>query len=79
MTDFQDLEHYFKYHPVATEGRKIAHDAINGAALEFAKTVLAHVQDEDCRKMAFFAIQQARMFANQGATIDELKISGDLI
>ena len=75
--DFNDLEHYFKYHPVATDSRKIAHHAINEAALKFARTVFAHVQDEDCRKMAFFAIQQARMFANQGATMDELKLQKD--
>jgi hypothetical protein len=72
--DFNNLEHYFKYHPVASDSRKIAHHAINEAALKFAKTVLAQVQDEECRKMAFFAIQQARTFANQGATMDELKL-----
>lgn len=69
------IEDYFKYHPVATENRKSCHDAINQAALEFAKTVGTAVADKDCRKMAFFAIQQARMFANQGATIDELEIT----
>ena len=26
---------------------------------------------EDCQKIAFFAIQQARMFANQGITVDK--------
>lgn len=66
------IEDYFKYHPPVTEARKAAHDAINKAALEFAKAVEANVVDEKCGEMAFFAIQQARMFANQGITIDEL-------
>ncbi len=69
------VEEYFKYHPPLTDERKAKHNAINEAALAFAKAVNASVDDEDCRKMAFFAIQQARMFANQGATIDELKQS----
>ena len=67
------IEEYFKYHPPTTDERKWAHDAVNMAALDFAKIIETRVQDEDCKKMAFFAIQQARMFANQGITIDELK------
>lgn len=65
-------EEYFKYHPPITDERKLAHDAINKAALAFALEVEKQVQDEDCRKFAMFAIQQARMFANQGITVDEL-------
>lgn len=66
------VEEYFKYHPPVTESRKAAHNAVNEAALAFAKVVEANVVDEKCGEMAFFAIQQARMFANQGITIDEL-------
>ena len=66
------IEEYFKYHPPLTDTRKAAHNAVNEAALAFAKTVEENVVDEDTKKMAFFAIQQARMFANQGITIDEL-------
>lgn len=72
MNNQISIDEYFKYHPPTTDERKIAHDAINRAALAFAKEVEANVQDEDCRKFAFFAIQQARMFANQGITVDEL-------
>lgn len=67
------IEDYFKYHPPTTEERKAKHNAINEAALAFAKIVEAEVLDEETKKMSFFAIQQARMFANQGATIDELR------
>lgn len=66
------LEEYFKYHPPLTQERKDAHDAINKAALAFAQVIQVNVKDEDCRKMAIFAVQQARMFSNQGITIDEL-------
>ena len=66
------IEEYFKYHPPITEERKKAHNAINEAALAFAKVVEANVAEEKCKDQTFFAIQQARMFANQGITIDVL-------
>jgi len=66
------IEEYFKYHPPTTDARKQAHNAINDAALAFAKVVVDNVEDDDCQKFAIFAIQQARMFSNQGITIDEL-------
>ena len=66
------IEDYFKYHPPTTPERIAAHNTVNEAALTFAKTVEENVEDDDCRKMSFFAIQQARMFANQGITVAEL-------
>ena len=66
------IEEYFKYHPPITEERKQAHNAVNEAALTFAKVVEANVLEAKCKDQTFFAIQQARMFANQGITIDEL-------
>ena len=66
------IEEYLKYHPPTTEERKEKHNDINNAALAFAQVVDNCVKDEDCKKMTFFAIQQARMFANQGVTVDEL-------
>ncbi len=66
------IEEYFKYHPPATEYRIERHNAINAVALEFAKQIVDCVEDEECKKMALFAVQQARMFANQGITVDEL-------
>jgi hypothetical protein len=73
MSDRLPIDEYFKYHPPLTEERKVIHDAINEAALSFAKVLDESVLDEETKKMAFFSIQQARMFANQGATIDELR------
>lgn len=66
------LEEYFRYHPPKTEDRKEKHNAVNDAALQFAKVIDSSVMDEDCKKMAIFAVQQARMFANQGITVDSL-------
>jgi hypothetical protein len=67
------IEEYFSYHPPTTQARVLKHDRINAAALELARVIQDSVADEDCGKMALFAIQQARMFANQGVTVDELK------
>ncbi len=67
------IEEYFRYHPPTTIERKRKHKRINSLALEFAKAIDVEVKDEDCKKMAMFAIQQARMFANQGITVDELE------
>lgn len=72
MNNKLPIEEYFKYHPPITEERKRRHNMINEMALLFAQTVDDCVEDEDCKKMAMFAIQQARMFSNQGVTIDEL-------
>lgn len=66
------LEEYFRYHPPKTEERKEKHNAVNEAALQLAKIIDSVVVDEDCKKMAIFAVQQARMFANQGITVDSL-------
>jgi hypothetical protein len=67
------IEEYFRYHPPQTAERKASHEAINTAALDFAKIIEANVKDEDCSKMAYFAVQQARMLANQGITVDEIR------
>lgn len=67
------IEEYFKYHPPLTDERISAHNQINEAALNFAKVVNSLVQNEESKKAAFLAIQQAKMFANQGATLDELE------
>lgn len=69
------IEEYFKYHPPTTEARKAKHNIINKAALELASAIDNNVEDEECKRMAFFAVQQARMFANQGATVDELRLN----
>lgn len=66
------LEQQFKYHPPKTEERRQKHDRINKAALEFARVVVESVEDEETKNYAIFAIQQARMFANQGITVDEV-------
>jgi hypothetical protein len=66
------ISEYFKYHPPLTESRKAKHEQANKLALAFAEFVEANISDDSCKQMAFFAIQQARMFANQGITVDEL-------
>lgn len=71
------LIEYFRYHPPKTEERKRAHEEINAAAYGFARVIDDFVQDEECLKMAMYAIQQARMFGNQGATVDELRAQND--
>jgi hypothetical protein len=69
------LDDWFKYHPPTTPARIAAHDAVNAAARAFAEVILIHTQDQQCRQFAVFAVQQARMFANQGITVDELLIT----
>jgi hypothetical protein len=66
------IEEYFKYHPPLTPERVNKHDRINHACLNLAKLIDANVVDEECKKMALFALQQCRMFSNQGITLDEL-------
>lgn len=72
MIDEKDIDVWFTYHPPTTEERKAKHLAINEGAKAFAKVILANVKDTRCRELAFYAIQQARMLANQGATVDEI-------
>lgn len=69
------IEEYFCYHPPKTKDRKRKHDRINAIALEFAQIVNCEIQDEQTKLFAIFAIQQARNFANQGITVDELRSS----
>lgn len=71
------IEEYFKYHPPTTEERKNKHNLVNEAALNFAQIIDDCVQDIDCKKMAMFAVQQARMFSNQGITVDELRMKNE--
>ena len=67
------ITEYFKYHPPTTPERVAAHNAVNDGALVFALIIEENVSNLDCLKQAYFAVQQARMFANQGITVDELQ------
>lgn len=67
------IEEYFRYHPPTTQERKDKHNRINEVALEFAKAVDELIEDQQTKACAIFAIQQARMLANQGITVDEIK------
>lgn len=67
------IEEYFKYHPPQTDERKKKHETINEHSLKLASLINDVVKDSECKRMAIFAVQQARMFANQGITVDELK------
>ena len=66
-----DIEEYFKHHP-PDEFRKKLHKKVNDAALEFAKVIMETVNNPRMKFTAINQIQQARMFANQGITIDDL-------
>lgn len=67
-----NLEEYFRYHPLQTEQRINNHNKVNEEALEFARVIFSCVKNERLRNNALDAIQQARMFANQGITVDSL-------
>lgn len=67
------IDDYFKYHPSTTEERIQKHKLINKIILEAAHIIDESVGDEKCKEYAFFALQQARMFANQGVVVDELR------
>lgn len=69
------VEEYFNYHPPLTDEQKAKHELINKTAFEFAK-LIEQINDPFCKQAAFSAILQAKMFTNQGITIDSLK-SGD--
>ena len=71
MNDQLPIEEYFRYHPPSPE-RQLQHDKINQAALALAQAIDVLVQDPSCRQMALANVQQARMFANQGLTVDWL-------
>lgn len=66
------IEEYFRYHPPTTQERKDKHDLINTKALQLALAIDQSVADPQCKQFAIFAVQQARMFANQGITVDDL-------
>ncbi len=68
------IEEYFRYHPPTPGSDRIRkHDRINQLALEFAKAIDVEIEDPQCKQFAVFAVQQARMFANQGITVDEVR------
>lgn len=71
------IKEYFTYHPPQTEERKAKHESINEKCLELALLIDETIKDEDCKKNALFSLQQSRMFANQGITIDELQEIGE--
>lgn len=68
-----NIKELFTYHPVQTEERKQKHDLINTSFLKLAEIIVDSIEDEDILKMCIFSLQQARMFANQGITLDEIK------
>jgi hypothetical protein len=67
------LEEYFKYHPPKTQERIDKHDLVNKKCLELFQIINKTVENEEIVKLCFYSLQQLRMFANQGITIDELK------
>lgn len=66
------IEEYFRYHPPKSQERIDAHNAINNAALEFAKVIQQHVTDEQLLSSAIQSVQYARMISNQAITVQEV-------
>lgn len=67
------IEEYFTYHPPTTQKRIDKHNKTNDIYFKIAKYLNKIIENEDCLKMSLMMLQQSRMFANQGITIDELK------
>lgn len=66
------IEFYFEYHPPTTQKRKDQHSLVNKASLDYAKVILANVENEEAQALIINAIQQARMLANQYITVEEI-------
>jgi hypothetical protein len=68
------IEEYFRYHPPVPGSDRIRkHDLINKTTLELAKIIDTEIKDPTTRQYAIFALQQCRMFANQGITVDDIE------
>lgn len=67
------LSEYFKYHPLMSPERIEKHAELNAAALEFAQILFKVCDNSRMRHLALDCIQQARMFGNQGITLDDIK------
>jgi len=66
-----NIKDYFKYHP-PTEERQKKHQQWNDKCMELALLLDELVEEPKCKDMCLFALQQCRMFGNQGITFDEL-------
>jgi len=66
------LKDQFTYHPPKTKHRIACHEEINRVALYFATIITENVKDPRFQEKAIDLVQQARMFANQGITFDDL-------
>lgn len=64
----------FKYHPAKSKERIEKHNQVNDAAQTFALVIFDCVKNERLCQSAIDLVQQARMFANQGITYDEIGI-----
>ena len=60
-----DIEDRFRYHAPTEEARR-RHEAITEASIAFAKTVRDNVPHSRGQALALTAIEEARMWANQG-------------
>lgn len=73
------LTQMFKYHPPKTETRIEAHEAVNKAALEFARTCFIYIHDPEQLLEVVSEIKTARMKANQYITYQEILEAENLI
>lgn len=72
------IEDQFKYHPPVSVTRQVKHDIVNQAALAFALKIGDAIPCYDPLYQTILnSIQQARMFANQSITYQELQKEQD--
>jgi hypothetical protein len=70
------VANYFDHPAPKTEERKKAHAAVNSACQQAMDTIADNCNDVTSLEYAFMAIQFAKMMADQGITVDELKKEG---
>ena len=72
FSDPELLKEVFLYHPPTTAKRIEAHKCINEAAYEYMSRLVSVVKDKSLLLSCYYAVQQARMLANQAVTFEEL-------
>lgn len=69
----EEIENRFRYHSPTEEARR-RHTAITEASIVFAKVVRDNVPHTRGQSLALTAIEEARMWANQGIATNHDKL-----
>jgi hypothetical protein len=67
------IKDQFTYHPPRTEERKLKHEYINNASLNYAEELINIIGDTDQNQTIINLIQQVRMLCNQIVTYQDLE------